>query len=293
MTNPREGLARSVQVRLARHAREIGVDPNLVLTRYAVERFLYRLSRSEHAERFVLKGALLMLVWLGEKLRPTSDADLLGTGDLSRETLERILKEVVSQPVEADAVEFDLGSVDVEPIRAEDDYGGWRATVRARVGAARLTVQVDVGIGDAVTPAPQWLDYPGLLDLPGPRLRAYPRETVIAEKLHAIVRFGTRNSRMKDYFDIRALAREGAVDAGLLADAISATFARRATDVPKDVPAGLLDSFASESGPQAQWVAFLETNRLAGPSFAEVVPEIRALVLAPLRVARTRVGRSA
>ena len=220
MTNPREGLARSVQVRLARHAREIGVDPNLVLTRYAVERFLYRLSRSEHAERFVLKGALLMLVWLGEKLRPTSDADLLGTGDLSRETLERILKEVVSQPVEADAVEFDLDSVNVEPIRAEDDYGGWRATVRAQVGAARLTVQVDVGIGDAVTPAPQWLEYPGLLDFPSPRLRAYPRETVIAEKLHAIVRFGTRNSRMKDYFDIRALAREGAVDAAVLADAI-------------------------------------------------------------------------
>lgn len=293
MTNPREGLARSVQVRLARHAREIGVDPNLVLTRYAVERFLYRLSRSEHTERFVLKGALLMLVWLGEKLRPTSDADLLGTGDLSRETLERILKEVVSQPVEADAVEFDLDSVDVEPIRAEDDYGGWRATVRARIGAARLTVQVDVGIGDAVTPAPQWLDYPGLLDLPSPRLRAYPRETMIAEKLHGIVRFGTRNSRMKDYFDIRALAREGAVDAGLLADAISATFARRATEVPKDVPAGLLDPFANESGPQAQWVAFLERNRLAGPTLAEVVSEIRALVLAPLREARRRVGRSA
>ncbi|HET7250119.1 MAG TPA: nucleotidyl transferase AbiEii/AbiGii toxin family protein [Gemmatimonadales bacterium] len=282
-----------MQVRLARHAREIGVDPNLVLTRYAVERFLYRLSRSAHAERFVLKGALLMLVWLGERLRPTSDADLLGTGNLTQETLAQILKEVVAQPVEADAVEFDLDSVDVEPIRAEDDYGGWRATVRARVGAARLTVQVDVGIGDAVTPVPQWLDYPGLLDLPRPRLRAYPRESVIAEKLHAIVRFGTRNSRMKDYFDIRALAREGSVDAALLADAISATFERRATVVPDKVPAGLLDSFANESGPQAQWMAFLGRNRLAGPSFAEVVTEVRALVLAPLSVARTRAGRSA
>ena len=137
MSNPREGLARSVQVRLARHAREIGADPNLVLTRYAVERFLYRLSRSPHAERFVLKGALLMLAWLGERLRPTSDADLLGFGELTEETLGQILKEVAAQPVEADAVEFDADSVRVEPIRAEDDYGGWRATIPARVGAAR------------------------------------------------------------------------------------------------------------------------------------------------------------
>jgi predicted nucleotidyltransferase component of viral defense system len=293
MSNLREGLARSVQVQLAQHAREIGADPNLVLTRYAVERFLYRLSQSPHAERFVLKGALLMLVWLGEGLRPTSDADLLGFGDLTEETLAQIIREVAAQAVKADAVRFEVDSVRVESIRAEDDYGGWRATILARVGAARITVQVDVGIGDAVTPAPQWLDYPGLLDLPHPRLRAYPRETVIAEKLHAIVRFGTRNSRMKDYFDIRALAQEGSVDAKLLADAISATFERRATEVPRDVPAGLMDSFAEELGPQAQWMAFLARNRLAGPTFAEVVPEVRALVLAPLRVARTRVGRSA
>jgi predicted nucleotidyltransferase component of viral defense system len=293
MSNPREGLARSVQVRLARHAREIGVDPNLVLTRYAVERFLYRLSRSPHAERFVLKGALLMLVWLGEGLRPTSDADLLGFGDLTEESLALIIRDVAAQAVEADAVGFDAESVRVEPIRAEDDYGGWRATIQARVGAARITVQVDVGFGDAVTPAPQWLDYPGLLNLPRPRLRAYPRETVIAEKLHAIVRFGTRNSRLKDYFDIRALAQEGSVDARLLADAISATFERRATEVPKEVPAGLLDSFAEESGAQAQWMAFLARNRLAGPPFAEAVLEIRALVLAPLRVARNSVGRLA
>jgi hypothetical protein len=133
MTNPREGLARSAQARLARHAREIGVDPNLVLTRFAVERFLYRLSRSPHAERFVLKGALPMLVWLGERLRPTSDADLLGFGELSEESLARLLGEVADQVVEPDAVEFVSDSIRVEPIRAEDDYDGWRATLHARV----------------------------------------------------------------------------------------------------------------------------------------------------------------
>jgi len=292
MTNSREGLARSVQVRLARHAREIGVDPNLVLTRYAVERFLYRLSRSPHAERFVLKGALLMLVWLGEGLRPTSDADLLGFGELSEESLGRILLEVAEQEVEADAVAFEKGSVRVEPIRAEDDYGGWRATIRTRVGAARFTVQVDVGIGDAVTPGPQWLDYPSLLDLPSPRLRAYPRETVIAEKLHAIVLFGARNSRMKDYFDLYALAREGVVDAAVLADAIAATFKRRATAVPAEVPMGLADSFANEPGTQAQWKAFLARNRLAAVSLGEVVAGIRDLVLDPLRLAAERATNS-
>ncbi|NOT34765.1 MAG: nucleotidyl transferase AbiEii/AbiGii toxin family protein [Candidatus Eisenbacteria bacterium] len=292
MSSPREGLARSVQVRLGRHAREIGVDPNLVLTRYAVERFLYRLSRSPHTERFVLKGALLMLVWLGEGLRPTSDADLLGFGELSEESLGRILHEVAGQEVEPDAVVFEKRSVRVEPIRAEDEYGGWRATLRARVGAARLTVQVDVGVGDAVTPAPEWLDYPGLLDLPSPRLRAYPRESVIAEKVHAIVRFGTRNSRMKDYFDLHALAREGVIDAAILADAIAATFERRATEVPKVVPPGLRDSFASEPSAKAQWKAFLARNRLEAPALVEVVGEIRDLLLAPLRVAHARAGNS-
>lgn len=292
MSNPREGLARSVQVRLAQHAREIGVDPNLVLTRYAVERFLYRLSRSPHAERFVLKGALLMLVWLGEKLRPTSDADLLGFGELTEATLAEIVREVASQVVEPDAMEFDADSVRVEPIRAEDDYGGWRATVRTRIGAARLNVQVDVGIGDAVTPAPQWLDYPGLLDLPHPRLRAYSRESVIAEKLHAIVRFGTKNSRMKDYFDLFALAREDAVDADILADAIAATFERRATVVPAGVPAGLAGSFANEPATQAHWKAFLARNRLAAASLDEVVAEIRELVSDSLRLAAARARNS-
>ena len=154
------------------------------------------------------------------------------------------------------------------------------------IGVARLTVQVDVGIGDAVTPAPEWLDYPGLLDLPQPRLRAYPRESVIAEKLHAIVLFGARNSRMKDYFDLRALAREGKVNSTTLAEAIAATFEHRATDVPTGVPAGLLSSFAADPGAQAQWAAFLARNQLEAPPLTEVAAEIGEFVLTPPRLAR-------
>ena len=286
MTRAREGIARSVQVRLARHAKEIGVDPNLVLTRYAVERFLYRLSRSAHVEQFVLKGALLLLVWLGETLRPTRDADLLGFGELPDDALVNIFRDVCAVEVEPDAVTLLPESVRVEPIREEDTYGCRRVTLQVRIGASRLTVQVDIGIGDAVTPAPQWLEYPSLLDLPRPRLRAYPRETVLAEKLHAMVLFGMRNSRMKDYFDVPELLREDEMDTVLLARAIAATFARRRTALPQGVPSGLSDDFARDETKRAQWQAFLSKNRLDGPPLQHVIADIRERLTAPLAAAR-------
>jgi predicted nucleotidyltransferase component of viral defense system len=280
------GLAQSVQARLLRHAKEIGADPNLVLTRYGVERFLYRLSRSRHAEQFVLKGALLLLVWLGETLRPTRDADLLGFGELSDEALAGIFKEVCGVEVDPDGVTFDPDSVTVAAIREEDAYGGRRVMLQGRLGAARLTVQVDIGIGDAVTPAPQWLEYPSLLDLPPPRLRAYPRETVVAEKVHAMVLFGTRNSRMKDYFDVHALLREEKLVANVLVRALSATFERRRTALPEGPPAGLSDAFTDDAAKQSQWRAFLNKNRLKGPELDAVVAEIREALTEPLARAR-------
>lgn len=264
-----------MQVRLARHAKAIGVDPNLVLTRYGVERFLYRLSRSQHAERFVLKGALLLLAWLGETLRPTRDVDLLGFGELTDGELLAIFREVCGVVVEPDATIFDAASVKVAPIREDDAYGGHRVTVRGRIGTARVGVQVDIGIGDAVTPAPEWIEYPSLLDFPSPRLRAYPRETVLAEKLHAMVLLGTRNSRMKDYYDVFALLRDGGHDEALLTRAIAATFVRRRTALPEGVPVGLSDVFSGDPERQAQWRAFLAKNRLEGPALVEVVEELR------------------
>lgn len=288
MSPARAGLARSVQVRLVRHAKGLGVDPNLVLTRYAVERFLYRLSRSPYAEKFVLKGALLLLAWLGEAVRPTRDADLLGVGELPDEALARIFREVCDIEVEPDGIAFDAVSVSVSAIREEDAYGGKRVTAQARLGAARLKVQVDIGIGDAVTPAPQWIEYPGLLGLPRPRLLAYPRETMLAEKLHAMVLFGARNSRMKDYFDVYALLREGRLDAAGLGRAIAATFERRRTALPDGTPAGLSEAFSGDAAKRAQWKAFLDKNRLNAPLLEEVVAEMRAGLEAPLARARSR-----
>jgi len=149
------GLARSVQRRLVRHAKALGVDPNLILVRYATERLLYRLSRSRHSERFVLKGALLLLVWLGETIRPTRDADLLGYGDLDAEALATTITEICAVEVQPDGLIFDAASIRVVPIRPEDVYGGQRVTLLARLGPARLRVQVDVGIGDVVVPEPE------------------------------------------------------------------------------------------------------------------------------------------
>jgi len=187
VTDAPKGLPVSVQVRLVQHAKATGIDPNVVLARYAAERFLYRLSRSRYADRFVLKGALMMLVWLGETIRPTRDADLLGFGEVSQESLARIFTDVCNLNVEADGLQYLPSSIRIAPIRPEDAYGGFRATIRALLGSARLHVQVDVGIGDAVVPEPEWLEYPSLLDFPMPRLKVYRPETAIAEKLHAMV----------------------------------------------------------------------------------------------------------
>lgn len=291
MSAANDDLVRTVQARLARHAKEIGVDPNLVLTRYAVERFLCRLARSPYAERFVLKGALLLLVWLGETLRPTRGADLLALDDLPDDELLEIFREICAVETEPDAVTFPADSVRLVPIGAEDALGSRRVTLQAHVGAERLGVQVDIGTGDAVTPAPQWLEYPGLLDLPGPRLRAYPRETVLAEKLHAMVLLGARNTRMKDYFDVHALLLDGQVDTAQLGDAIAGTFARRRTELPAGVPPALSREFAGDAGKQAQWRAFLGKNRIEAPKLDTVLADIRRLLAEPLQLARERKGR--
>lgn len=286
MNSDRDGLARSVQVRLARHARLLGADPNLVLTRYAIERFLYRLSRSRHADRFVLKGALLMLAWFGGALRPTRDADLLGFGNLHGEDVARIFADVCTVEAPADGMVYFADSVHVKPIRIEDSYGGQRVSIRAKLGVARLGVQVDVGIGDVIVPPPPWLDYPSLLNLPRPRLRAYSPETVIAEKFHAIAILGSRNTRMKDYFDLLALARQGMPDVRRLGLAIAATFDRRGTDLPEAWPTGLSDRLACDVDKQLQWMAFLTKNRLSEAQLPEVFAAIRDFIAEPLAIAR-------
>jgi hypothetical protein len=276
---------RSVQSRLVQHAKHLGVDPNLILARYANERLLYRLSLSRHADRFVLKGAMLLLAWLGEMIRPTRDVDLLGFGDLSDAAVAATFAEVAAVDVEPDGVTFDPSSIAVAPIRVEDAYGGKRVTLAGHLGPARLKVQIDIGIGDAVYPDPEWIDYPALLDLPRPRVRAYRPETAIAEKLHAMVTLGSKNSRMRDFFDVRALAAHEAFDGRSIARAIRTTFERRAVPMPAGIPLALTPEFAAVEGKGEQWTAFLRKNGLSGtsPDFGPVIAEVAAFLVPVLQ----------
>jgi hypothetical protein len=272
-------------------AKEHGEDFNMILTRYAIERFLYRLSIVPAREVFWLKGALLFDMWFDVPHRPTRDADFLGFGPADSVALANSVSEICGIAVD-DGMEFDPASITVEEIREEANYGGRRVRLVSRLGNARCTVQLDVGYGDAVTPGPEEAVYPTLLDdQPAPHLRVYPRAAVTAEKLEAIVSLGMANSRMKDFFDLRALAHEGVLDARLLGDAIAATFQRRGTAVPEDVPLGLSDEFARDAMKRAQWKAFLGKNRLDAPTLDEVIEEVRRFVNEPLKLARQMKGR--
>ena len=284
------GRIASIHARLLNLAKAHGDDFNMVLMRYAIERFLYRLSLVSARDVYWLKGALLFDLWFDVPHRPTRDADFLGFGPADTGALASTIREICGVAVD-DGMEFDPASITVEEIREEANYGGLRVRLVSRLGKARCTVQLDVGYGDAVTPGPEEAIYPTLLDdQPAPRLRVYPRAAVAAEKLEAIVSLGMANSRMKDFFDLRALALEGVLDAQLLGDAIAATFQRRRTAVPVDVPLGLSDEFARDAAKQTQWKAFLGKNRLAAPTLDEVIEEVRRFVTKPLKLARQRKG---
>lgn len=280
-------MVASLQARLLNRAKACGDDFNLILTRYAIERFLYRLSLVPAREVYWLKGALLFDLWFDVPHRPTRDADFLRFGPADTMALAATMREICGIAVD-DGMAFDPATITIDEIREEARYGGLRVRLLGRLGNARSTVQLDVGYGDAVTPGPEEAIYPTLLDdQPAPRLRVYPRASVAAEKLEAIVSLGMANSRMKDYFDLRALAHEGVLDARLLGDAIAATFQRRGTTVPVEAPLGLSDEFARDAAKRTQWKAFLGKNRLNAPTLDEVIGEVRRFVTEPLRLARS------
>lgn len=287
MAEPGRNLAQSVHHRLLNRAREQGEDFNLVLIRYALERFLYRLGRSRHKDRFILKGAMLFAAWTDQPHRPTRDLDLLGIGDSSDVALRQVFSEIVCTPVEPDGLEFDEGSISISEIREAQDYPGKRIGLRVRLGNARLDLQIDVGFGDAVTPEPVEIDFPALLDSPSPRIRAYPCETVIAEKLQALVAFGIAISRMKDFYDIWTLSKQFPFDGASLSAAIRATFERRSTPIPEGVPTALTDEFAADRTKEVQWTGFLRRSALseASSSLSSVVKDLREFLLEPLHAA--------
>lgn len=268
-------VAASVRQRLLTLAQARNWEFNRVLARYGVERVLCRLAASPHGERFLLKGATLFTVWEGSPHRATRDLDLLGLRRRSLEELVALFREVIATPVEPDGLVF--GEVTAEPIRAAMEAGGIRIVIRAELAGARIPVQVDVGFGDATVPPPVAVEFPTLLNTPKPKLRAYPPETVIAEKLEAMVRLGLANSRMKDFFDVWHLAQAYAFDGELLTGAIHATFAARKTPLPTDPVTALTSKFSEDPGKRIQWNAFVQQAAVAEttPSLPEVVGGIR------------------
>jgi hypothetical protein len=276
-------VAASIRQRLLNHARAHGRSFELVLTRFGIERLLYRLGRSPHRDEFVLKGAMLFQAWTEVPDRPTRDLDLLGRGDDSIEHLASVFRAICAHVADEDGLVFDAGSVRGAEIRENQAYGGVRLTLTAHLAGARIPLQVDIGFGDVVTAGPVEIEFPTLLDLPAPVLSAYSRESVVSEKYQALVDLGIANTRLKDFFDLYVLSDRFAFDGSALAEAIRATFGRRETALPHGVPTGLSDEFARDRGKQAQWSAFVRKGRLEGaPETLEaVILGLREFLLPP------------
>jgi predicted nucleotidyltransferase component of viral defense system len=282
--SPKKNLPASVRQRLLNLSRERGEDFNFTLTRYANERLLYRLACSPYRDQFVLKGAALFQVWSESLYRPTRDIDLLGFGDSTAARIESVFRELCVLEVEPDGLRLLEDSVRAEEIRDPQEYGGTRVRLMADLDGAQIALQVDVGFGDAVTPAIEEADLPTLLEFPAPHLKAYPRETVVAEKFEAMVRLGIVNTRMKDFYDVWQLARTFSFDGASLSRAIAATFERRGTPVPATAPVALSLEFVEERA--SQWSAFLERSHLVGsPDLADVVDLLVRFLLPPASAA--------
>ena len=233
----------SVHQRLLNLAREQRVRFEGMLQRYAVERFLYRLSASDEVDRFTLKGAALLRMWTGQELRPTRDIDFLARGARDEAAIRTALQDVCSIPCREDGVVFDPATISITSIRIDQPDGGLRVRIRGGLGRVRLAVPVDIGFGDVITLGRREEVYPTLLDLPAPRLWTYPRETMIAEKFHAMASLGERNSRVKDLWDVACLARRFAFDGDTLRTAIAETFRHCETSLTGGRPTALLAGY--------------------------------------------------
>jgi predicted nucleotidyltransferase component of viral defense system len=260
MARDTRNVGASVRARLLARSRSENKDFQILLTRYVLERLLYRLSVSEHRDRFILKGALLFVTWVADPFRPTRDLDLLGYGENNPEAIANTFKAICSTDAPEDGVAFDIDGLTAVPIREEVEYGGIRVQTLATVDGARVPIQVDIGFGDIITPEPVETRYPVLLDFPAPHIRTYPVETVVAEKFNAMVALGIANSRLKDFYDLWLISRTFAFDRTLLVAAFHGTFGRRQIPMPDDVPTGLTEQYAEQW--QGRWSAFLRREHM-------------------------------
>ncbi|ELR99686.1 nucleotidyl transferase AbiEii/AbiGii toxin family protein [Gloeocapsa sp. PCC 73106] len=273
--NQSHNVAASVRTRLKNKSTSAREDVSVILTRYTLERFLYRISQSLYKEQFILKGALLFSVWSDQPHRPTRDLDLLGRGNNTLSYLEQVFSDICQIMVPVDGLEFNPNTIKSQKIKEDQEYEGVRINLQANLAGTRtrIPVQIDIGFGDVVTPAPLFLEFPPLLDFPAPQLLVYPRETVVAEKFQAIVMLGIANSRLKDFYDLWFLSQNFEFEGKTLCQAIKTTFARRRTSLPELIPLGLTADFAEDKNKVNQWKAFVSKTKLLAqpPSLSEVV----------------------
>jgi hypothetical protein len=275
-------VAASVRDRLLDRSRKAREDFQFLLQRYASERFLRRLGESAHRDRYILKGAMLFALWGGAAYRATRDLDFAGYGSSEASGVLAAMREVCAVPVAEDGLVFDAGTLTAEPIRGDAEYHGLRVRFEAMLGVARIPMQVNIGFGNAIEPPATEADYPTLLDMPPPRVRAYPQGAVVAEKLHAMVVLGERNSRYKDFYDLYLFAQQFPFDGERLTTAIAATFDRRRTAIEVALPVALATRFYADDARAGQWRAYLTRNSLPGaPADWTAVGELLLAFLAP------------
>jgi len=277
-----QDIAASIRRKLLNRARDRKEDFQLLLTRYAIERLLYRLSKSQYAESFVLKGAFMFLIWTSEVYRPTRDLDLLGFGDSSIARIVAIFKELC-EIRQNDGLVFVPNSVSAAEIREGHEYEGVRVTMESHLGEARIPLQIDIGFGDVVIPQAIFESFPTILDMPAPRLRTYSRDSLVAEKYEAMVRLGIANSRMKDFYDIWILLREFHFEGTTFCNAIQTTFESRKTPLPETIPLALTSEFSKDPAKRGQWRAFSSRARLriVADDLESVIGQISSFLFPP------------
>ncbi len=282
-----KNIEQSIRQRLLNISRNRREDFQFLLVRYALERFLYRLSKSEYTDRFILKGAFLLMAWSDQPYRPTRDLDLLSFGESSSDGLVKSFVDICQTEVELDGLVFDTNSITVNEIREDQVYEGQRVKLMAFLGKARIPLQIDIGYGDLVTPQPETFNFPSIIGMAPARIRAYPKETVVAEKLQAAANLGMQNSRMKDFYDLLWLARFFSFEGTLLVKAIRTTFQHRKSELHEKVPLALTDEFSKDQVKQIQWQAFMRKNGISEVSenLEDVVIEMRKFLIPPLEAA--------
>jgi predicted nucleotidyltransferase component of viral defense system len=279
MADGPRNLAASVKQRLLNMARDQNRAFDILLVRFALERLLFRLSLSAYRDNYILKGGMLVTQWLEHGNRETRDMDFLGFGEADAEAIKAIFAEIMMIASD-DGLAFDTKALAASAIREETEYGGIRLRTTAYLERTRIPVTLDIGFGDALAGSSDRIDYPSLLGMDRPSIRAYPPAAVIAEKFQAVVSLGLANGRMKDFYDLWAIPKAMPIDEAELDAAIAATFERRATPVPSDRPVGLSETMAQDADVGRRWRAYIESLELPALNFAEVLDDIWAL-LAP------------